>query len=86
MGVVESTGKVVEPFPPWCRLIKVQIGDERYPAWVIFFVDNAISVDIQRGKDRARCCRALTASLEDALFQVMGDRAEGKDLYCRQPR
>ena len=53
-------------------------GGERDPAWVIFFVDDAISVDVQWRDDGSRC-KALTASLADAHFQAMGERAEGEE-------
>ena len=44
VGVAEPTRKDVEPLPSGCRVPKVRGGDERDPAWVIFFVDGAIPV------------------------------------------
>ena len=44
VGVVEPTRKDVEPLPPGCPVPNVQGGGERDPAWVILFVDDAISV------------------------------------------
>ena len=73
MGVAESMGKAVEPLSPESRVPKVQGGGERGPAWVIFFVDDAISVEVQWRKDGARC-KVLMASLADAQFQAMGER------------
>ena len=72
VGVAEPTRKDVEPLPPGCRVPKVRGGDERDPAWVIFFVDGAIPVEVQWRDDGARC-KALTASLVDAHFQAMGE-------------
>ena len=48
------------------------------PAWVTFFVDDAISVEVQWKEDGARC-KALTASLADAYFQAMWERAEEEE-------
>ena len=76
VGVLEPTRKVMEPLQPGCRVPKVRGGDDRDPAWVIFFVDDAVSVEIPWRDDGARC-KALTASLVDAHFQAMGERAEG---------
>ena len=76
VGVAEPTRKDVEPLPPECRVPKVRCGGERDPAWVIFFVDDAISVEVQWRGDSARC-KALTASLSDMYFQAMGERAKG---------
>ena len=57
VGVAEPTRKDVEPLPPGCRVPKVRGGGERDPAWVIFFVDDAISVEIQWRDDGARGAR-----------------------------
>lgn len=46
---------------------RVQGGGKINPGWIIFFVDNPISVKVQWEKDDARC-RALTASLADVHF------------------
>lgn len=75
VGVAELTGKAVEQSPPGCRVPKLQDGGKRYPAWVIFFVADAISVDVQRKKDDASS-RVLIASLGVAHFHVMGERGE----------
>ena len=74
VGVAEPTRKDVEPLSPGCRFLKVRSGGERDSAWVIFFVDDAISIEVQWRDDGARR-KALTASLADAHFQVMGERA-----------
>ena len=68
----------MEPLPPGCRVPRVRGGGEGDPAWVIFFVDDAISVEVQWRDDGARC-KALTVSLADAHFQAMGERAEGEE-------
>ena len=52
--MAESTGKAVEPLSPGCRVPKVQGGGERDLAWIIFFVDDAILVEVQWRKDGAR--------------------------------
>ena len=85
VGVAEPTVKVVEPLPPGCRVPQVRGGGESDPAWVIFFVDDAISVEIQWREDGARC-KALTASLADAHFQAMGRELKGRNPYCRGRR
>ena len=74
VGVAEPTRKDVEPLSPGCRFLKVRGGGERDSAWVLFFVDDAISIEVQWRDDGARR-KALTASLADAHFQVMGERA-----------
>lgn len=53
----------------------VQGGEERNPAWVIFFEDGAFSVDAQWEEDGVRC-KALTASLVEAHLHTMGERGE----------
>ena len=57
VGVVEPTRKDVEPLPPGCRVPRVRGVGERDPACVIFFVDDAISVEIQWRDDGTRCRR-----------------------------
>ena len=76
--MTESTGKTVEQLPPGCRVPKVRGGGERYPAWVIFFMNDAISVEVQWNDDGARR-KALTASLADAHFKAMGERGQGEE-------
>ena len=78
VDVAEPTTKDVEPLPPRCRVPKVWGGGKRDPVWVIFFVDDAISVEVQWRDDGARC-KVLTASLVDAHFQAMGERTGGEE-------
>lgn len=61
---------------PVCRVPNVQGGGERGPAWVAFFVNDVISMDVKWNEDGARW-KALTASLADAQFPVMEERREG---------
>lgn len=68
MGVVES-------MPPGCPVQRVQGRGERDPVWVIFFENDAISVEVLWRKDDARC-RSLTVSSMDAHCQAMGERYE----------
>ena len=44
VGGPESTRKTVDPLPLACRVPRVQGGGDKDPVWVIFFVDDAISV------------------------------------------
>lgn len=44
--------------------------------WVVFFVDDTISVVVQWKEDGGKC-KALTVSLADAHFQVMEERRGG---------
>ena len=46
VGVAEPIRKDVEALPSGCRVPKVRGGCERDPAWVVFFVDDAISVEV----------------------------------------
>lgn len=64
-GVGEPTGKPVEPLSPGCPVPKAQGRNERYPAWVMFFVNDAISVVVQWRVVDARY-KALIASLAAA--------------------
>lgn len=56
----------------------VQSGRERNPVWVVFFVDDAISMksSVEGGR---RDVQALTASLADAQLHTMGGRREGDE-------
>ena len=45
---------------------------------MVFFVDDAISVDVQWKEDGARC-KALTVSLADAHNQAMWERRGGEE-------
>ena len=58
VGVAGTTGKAVELLPPGCSVPRVQGGGERDPAWVIFCVGDAISVEVYRREDGARCNEA----------------------------
>lgn len=46
-------GKGHQPLPPGRRVPRVQGNRERNPKWVAFFVDDAISLDVQWKDDRA---------------------------------
>lgn len=78
VGVAESIGKTFEPLPPGCRLPKVQGVCDRDLAWVIFFMDNAISVEVQWREDGVRC-NALIASVVDTHFQTVEERDESEE-------
>ena len=49
VGVAGLTGSVVESLPPGDRVLRVQGRGESNPAWVIFIVDNLISVEFSGG-------------------------------------
>ena len=70
-------GNAVEVMLQGCRVPKVQNVGERDPAWVIFFVDDAVAGEVQWRKDGTRW-RSLSASLADAQFQMMEER-RGED-------
>ena len=84
VSVAKPTGKAVEPLPAGCRVPGIKGGGPGDPAWVVFFVDDAISVEVQWTEEGTRC-KALTASLADAHFQAMGERgAEEEPLVPRK--
>jgi len=60
--------KGMELLLPGCRVPRVQGRGEIYSTWVIFFVGDAIPVEVQWKQDGARF-KALTASLADAHFR-----------------
>ena len=85
VGVKGPMGKAVEPLPPGCRVPTVQGRGKIDPAWVVFFVDDAISVDVQWKEDGARC-KEMSASPEDAHFRAMGREERGTNAWCQGRR
>lgn len=73
-----ATKRAVARLPPVCRVPKVQDGGERNSAWLIYFVDDVISVEIQWKEGGARC-KALTAFFKDTNCQSVGEKTEGDD-------
>ena len=49
----------------------MQSGGGENSAWVIFLVDNVISVEVQWNEDEVRC-KGMTAYLADAHFRQWG--------------
>lgn len=54
-------------------------GGSRDSAWVIFFMDDTISAEVQCDGDGGRCMR-LSQSLALIHFQAMGRRTAGEEL------
>lgn len=57
IGVEWPTGKAVKPLPLEDREPKVQGGGERDPTWAVIFVEDSISVEVERKEGYARCTR-----------------------------
>ena len=77
--IAEQVGVEAEPLPEGCTVEEVEGGGAADTAWVVFFMDDAVSVEVQWEPDGGGRCLALSQSLESIHFQPMGERAEGKE-------
>ena len=61
--------------PDNCTVKTVEGGGAEDIAWVVFVMDDAVSVEVQWESDGGRCV-ALAQSLASIHFQAMGERGE----------
>ena len=76
--VAEHAGVEAEPLPECCTVKEVEGGGAEDPACVVFFMDDAVSVEVHWEPDGGRCL-ALAQSLALIHFQAMGARVGGED-------
>lgn len=78
-----ATKRAVARLPPVCRVPKVQDGGERNSAWLIYFVDDVISVEIQWKEGGARC-KALTAFSRTRIVSQLARKQKGTIPWYRR--
>ena len=71
--VEDDTGSEGEPLPVGFEIKPAAGGGPKDTAWVAFFMDDAISVEVQWEKTGDRCLD-LSRSLASIHFQAMGER------------
>ena len=76
--IAEQTGVEAQPLPESCTVKEVEWRGADDTAWVVLFMDDAVSVEVQWESDGGRCL-ALAQSLASIHFQAMGERAEGEE-------
>ena len=76
--VAGHTGVAVEPLPRGCIVAEAEGGGEEDPAWVVFFMDDAVSVEVQWEAGGGRCL-VLSQALASNHHQAMGERAVGEE-------
>ena len=82
--MAQKTGCSVVSWPAECVVRTAEGGDADDPAFVAFFMDDAISVEVQWDVEGARCLD-LSRFLAFIYDQAMGKRSEGeKPLLSRK--
>ena len=81
--VAPDTGRPVARWPVECIVRPAKGGGAGDPAFVVFFMDDAISVEVQWDLEGARCLD-LSRSLASIHFQAMGERRASR--YYRTKR
>ena len=76
--VADHTGIEAEPLPEGCTVEEAERGGAEDPARVVFFVDDAVSVEVQWKPDGGRCL-ATGQSLASIHFQAIEEREEGEE-------
>ena len=82
VAIALSTGRPVASWPAECVVRPAEGGGADDPAFVVVFMDDAISVEVPWEKG----CIDLSRSLTSFHFQAMGERGEGEDHYYRAER
>ena len=76
--VAQKTRRSVVAWPAECAVRPAEGGGADDPAFVAFFMDDAISVEAQWDPEGARCLD-LSRSLAFIRDQAMGERSEGEE-------
>ena len=77
--VAGRTGVAVEPLPQVSIVETVRGGGEEDPAWGGFFMDDAVSVEVQWEADKGRCL-VLSQTLASSHHQAIGKRGCGRGV------
>ena len=76
--VAGHTGVAVEPLPRGCMVEEVEGEGEEDPAWVVFSMDDAVSVKVKWEAGEGGCL-VLSQALASNHHQAMGERAVGEE-------
>ena len=76
--VAGHTGVAVEPLPRGSIVEEVEGEGEKDPAWVVFFMHDAVSVEVQWEAGGGGCL-GLSQALASNHHQATGDRAVGEE-------
>lgn len=75
--IAPPSGNRTERVPAQCRTQEVEGVGTEDTAWTRFFVDDAISMDVQHDVDGGRCL-ALATGLASSHHEMLGEREEGE--------
>ena len=80
MGIAPSSGRPVANWPAEFIVRPAEEGGAYDPAFVVFFMDDAISVEVQWA-DWGERCLDLSQSLASIHFKAMGERREEEEPF-----
>ena len=83
--IAPSTGRPVVGWPAECVVRPAKGGGANDTAFVVFFMDDAISIEVQWEKGGGRCLD-LSRSLASIHFEAMGERCEGEEPLLSQKK
>ena len=78
VAIAPSMGRPVGSWPAECVVRPAEGGGTDDPAFVVFYMDDAISVEVQWDKGGGLCI-VLPRSSASINFQAMGERSEGEE-------